>query len=194
LCQKFAHQKNYLETILGNSQIYLGRYFTCFFFHIEISQTTAPFGFALDTKEKPLMIRGTWRWFGKMFRPKVQELLNFAQFCNSNQFIKPGKIGWTFGTYYKALDKWDFLEAISQFLDLRWEGESAFWGIFVIGFSYCENSFLFIIELYHVHTWTKKIKFLFHKWALSCSNLDQEELNFFFASELYSCSHLNQEN
>jgi len=29
------------------------------------------------------------------------------------QFIKPREIGWAFGTYYKALDKWDFLEVIS---------------------------------------------------------------------------------
>jgi hypothetical protein len=64
-----------------------------------------------------IQLKNLW-WLGvqevglAMFRPRVQVLLNFAQFCNSNQFIKTGEIGWAFGTYYKALDKWDFLEAI----------------------------------------------------------------------------------
>jgi hypothetical protein len=47
-----------------------------------------------------------------MFRLKVQELFS-NNFVIQNQFIKPREIGWVFGTYYKALDKWDFLEVVS---------------------------------------------------------------------------------
>jgi hypothetical protein len=47
-------------------------------------------------------------------------------------------------------------------------------------FTILKIHFLFTIELYNVHTWTKNIKFLFRKWALFMFTLGPRKLKFLF--------------